>query len=194
MTALATQRWLPAALVKRALADAASPVARTAAEQRRSEPMTRASLRVLIALAVSTATLSFTTASAHAGWSSTAPPSRGCGSSISAPHYPNMTIQSCVVVADRAGGAWVQGVTGVSNLSDNPTHSINPTGYASVYLSGQPFRADNCGSTVIAGGQEKWCWGATKWAPGDGRPVVSYGFAWIGSGIHDRAVSRQLTT
>jgi hypothetical protein len=155
----------------------------------------RAALRALIALALSAAALLVTSASAQATWSDVAPTTGyHCGAYISAPHYPGVWFQSCVLVTDSPSGAYVGGVTRVTNTSDNPNQSISPTGYARVWLDGDVYRNDNCGTTVIAGGRQKWCYGTTKWIAGNGRDVYATGYVWFGTGVHDLVNSAHWNT
>jgi hypothetical protein len=83
------------------------------------------------------------------------------------------------------GGAWVQGVTKVTNTADNRNQTVAPTGYARVWRDGSVLSNANCGTVVLAGGRTKWCWGATARVPGRGHDVYATGYVWIGSGIQD---------
>lgn len=157
-----------------------------AAQQAREKESMRLVPRLLGVFAASATLFMVASASAQAAWSDTAPTQDyHCGAYVSAPNAPPVRFQSCVLVRPSPSGAYVQGVTRVTNTSDNPNRSVRPTGYARVWLDGRVHRNDNCGSTVIAGGKTKWCYGGTTWISGKGRDVYATGYVWLGAGIHD---------
>lgn len=145
---------------------------------------------MLAALAASAATLLLTSASAHAGWSPTAPArDYHCGAVVNAPHAPPVAFQSCVIVHDSPSGAYVQGAVKVTNTNDNPRRVVRPTAYTRLWLEGKAYRNGNCGPTAIAGGQTMFCYGQTALILGHGRDVSATGYVWFGAGAHDGITS-----
>lgn len=142
--------------------------------------------RLLMALAAGAAMSLVASAPAQATWRGPGPTQElHCGPYVSAPHAPPLWFQSCVMVHPSPSGAYVQGVLKVTNTRDDPRHSVSPTGYVRVWLDGYVHRNDNCGATVIAGGQARWCYGKTTWIPNHGSDVHATGYVWFGAGFHD---------
>jgi hypothetical protein len=129
-------------------------------------------------------------ASAQATWTDVAPTKEyHCGAYVAAPHTAPLRTQSCVIVHDSPSGAYVQGAVKVVNTNDNPRHRAGPTGYTRLWLDGKPYRNDNCGTTSIAGGQSRWCYGKTMLIAGHNRDVYATGYVWSGAGVHDATTS-----
>lgn len=146
--------------------------------------------RVLLVLAANVATLFGASASAQATWSATAPTKdHHCGDIVPSQHAKMVWFQSCVLVHDGPGGAYVQGAVKVTNTTDNPKHLARPKGYTRVLLENKFYRSDYCGSTTIAGGETSWCYGKTTLIAGHNRDVFAIGFVWAGEGTRDHVES-----
>ncbi len=140
--------------------------------------------RLIIAFAASAALCMVASASAQAGWSSTAPTrDYHCGAYSKAPRNSPLWIQSCVLVTPSPSGAYVQAVLRVVNTDSQ--RSVSPTGYTRLWVDGRVNRSDNCGATVVAAARTRWCYGQTKSIVGRGRDAYATGYVWFGAGPHD---------
>jgi hypothetical protein len=153
----------------------------------RNVARTGAPLALAIALVAS--------ASAQATWSDAAP-RKGyrCSAVIPAPHTPPVSFQSCVIVHATANGAYVQGAVKATNMNDNPRRLVRPDGYTRGWLDNKFHRSDYCGSTTLAGGQARWCYGKTTFIAGHGRDVYATGYVWAGAATRDRLNSPHTKT
>lgn len=125
---------------------------------------------LLVAAAVSAATMMAIAAPAQAAWE---PPKTVDAHCSGYSKIFELWVQECVVVNRHANGAWVQSILAVENRTGG---SRRVRGETTTWIDEtKRLSFTNCGDQTIAAGDLQWCWGVTTNVIGHGRSVWGSG-------------------